>query len=141
MKHILVICIGNICRSPLAEGLLKKELPHHVVFSAGLSALVGQSADPLSVKIAAEHGFNIQEHRAQQVAAWMCQQADLILVMERGHKDQLQKIFPWARGKIFCLNEKDIDDPYCQSRSYFDTAYSEISNGVFDWVSKVKKLA
>jgi protein-tyrosine phosphatase len=50
MKHILTLCIGNICRSPLAQALLARELPGHTVWSAGLSALVGEPADPLSVQ-------------------------------------------------------------------------------------------
>ena len=45
MKRILTLCIGNICRSPLAEALLARELPQHTVWSAGLGALVGQGAD------------------------------------------------------------------------------------------------
>ena len=82
MKHILTLCTGNICRSPLAEALLARELPDHIIWSAGLGALVGNRADPLSVAVAAAHGLNIEAHRAQQVTRWMCQQADLILVME-----------------------------------------------------------
>ncbi|MBS0343516.1 MAG: low molecular weight phosphotyrosine protein phosphatase, partial [Proteobacteria bacterium] len=48
MQRILVLCIGNICRSPLAELLLARELPNRKIWSAGLGALVGEPADPIS---------------------------------------------------------------------------------------------
>jgi len=70
MNIILTLCIGNICRSPLAQGLLAQQLPGHTVWSAGLGALVGEPADPMSVQIAAEHGLDISAHRAQQVSSF-----------------------------------------------------------------------
>src|SRR5450830_1339140 len=126
MQHILTLCIGNICRSPLAQALLARELPGHTVWSAGLGALVGQAADPLSVQVAAAHGLDISAHRAQQVTSWLCQQTELILVMEQSHKSQLEQQFPMVRGKVFALGQYgqfEISDPYLQPREAFDTAF------------------
>ena len=143
MKHILILCVGNICRSPLAEVLLKRELPQKNIWSAGLSAMVGHPAEPLSVEIGATYGLNLSAHRAQQVVSWMCQSAELILVMERGHKAQLEKQFPLVRGKVFRLGELgkfDIADPYHQPRSAFETAYAAIELGVAQWAPRIRQL-
>ena len=144
MNVILTLCIGNICRSPLAQGLLAQQLPGHTVMSAGLSALVGQGTDPMSVQIATEHGFDISGHRAQQVSSFLCQKSDLILVMEQSHKSQLEQRFPVVRGKVFTLGQYgkfDIADPYRQPREAFDTAYAAIAQGVADWVPRIRMLS
>lgn len=143
MKRILALCIGNICRSPLAQALLARELPKLTVWSAGLGALVGQPADPLSVLVAAEQGLDLRAHRAQQVSAWMCQQAELILVMEQAHKAALEQQFPLVRGKVFRLGQLgnfEIADPYRQPREAFDTAYAAIAQGVSDWAPRIRQL-
>lgn len=144
MKRILTLCIGNICRSPLAQALLARELPAHTVWSAGLSALVGQAADPMSIEIAATHGLDITEHRAQQVTSWLCQQTELILVMEQQHKSQLEQLFPVVRGKVFTLGQFgkfDIADPYQQPLEAFEVAYAAIAQGVADWVPRIRQLS
>ena len=144
MKNILTLCIGNICRSPLAEALLARELPAHRVWSAGLSALIGQAADPTSVQIGVEQGLDLSRHRAQQVSSFMCQQADLILVMEQGHKSMLEQQYPQVRGKVFRLGQFgqfEIDDPYRQPRDAFDAAWAAIAQGVADWVPRIQQLS
>lgn len=143
MQRVLTLCIGNICRSPLAQALLARELPGHTVWSAGLGALVGQPADPLSQAVATAHGLDLSSHRAQQVTGWMCQQAELILVMEQRHKQQLEQQYPLVRGKVFRLGQFgqfDVDDPYRQPRDAFDTAYAAIAQGVADWTPRIQKL-
>lgn len=143
MNNILTVCIGNICRSPIAEALLARYFPDKAVCSAGLGALAGNRADPLSVEVAAEHGLDLSAHRAQQVAGWMCQRAELILVMEQGHKAELEQKFPLVRGKVFRLGELDkvdIADPYGQPKAAFEAAYADIARGVADWAFRIKKL-
>lgn len=63
---ILVVCTGNICRSPIGEYILRRELPNKKIDSAGTGALVGKNADPKAIKIAAEHGIDLKEHKGQQ---------------------------------------------------------------------------
>jgi protein-tyrosine phosphatase len=144
MQHIMTLCIGNICRSPLAQVLLARELPEHRVWSAGLSAVVGAGADPHSLQIAQEQGLDLSPHRAQQVTSFMCQQAQLILVMEQSHKTQLEQLYPQVRGKVFRLGQFgqfDIADPYRQPREAFDTAYLGIAQGVTEWLSRIRQLS
>jgi len=144
MKHVLTLCIGNICRSPLAEALLARELPQHKVWSAGLAAVVGAAADPLSQQIAVEQALDLSAHKAQQVTAPMCQLADVILVMEQSHKAMLEQQFPVVRGKVFRLGQFggfDIADPYRQPREAFDTAYAAIARGLDDWLPRIRQLS
>ena len=144
MQHILTLCIGNICRSPLAQVLLARELPTHNVWSAGLGALVGSPADPTSVQIAQEQGLDLSAHRAQQVTSIMCQQAELILVMEQIHKSQIEQLYPQVRGKVSRLGQFggfEIEDPYRKPREAFDTAYQGIAQGVADWLTRIRQLS
>jgi protein-tyrosine phosphatase len=143
VKHVLTLCAGNICRSPIAAALLARELPDKEIWSAGLGAVVGNPADPLTIEVAAEHGLDLSAHRAQQLASWMCKSAELILVMEQGHKTVVEQKFPLVRGKVFRLGELgkfDIADPYRQPKAAFEAAYFDIARGVADWVSRIQKL-
>ena len=94
MNSILFICIGNICRSPMAEGLLKQARPDLAVLSAGINAAVGEPADPLSVALMQEHGIDISEHRARSVAGWMTNEADVILTMDVAQKRFIEIKYP-----------------------------------------------
>jgi protein-tyrosine phosphatase len=144
MQNVLTLCIGNICRSPLAEALLARELPQHRVWSAGLAAVIGSQADATSQVIAQEQGLDLSAHRAQQVSLFMCQQVDLILVMEQSHKAQLEQQFPLVRGKVFRLGQYgnfDIADPYRQPREAFDAAWTAIARGVADWAPRIRQLS
>lgn len=140
MQHILTLCVGNICRSPLAEALLVREFPDRTVWSAGLGALIGEPADPLSVALAAEQGLDLRAHRAQQVTSQMCQRADLILVMEQHQRIELERRYPLARGRVFCLAERDIADPFRQPRPAFEAAYADIARGVAGWAVRIRQL-
>lgn len=147
MDNILVVCIGNICRSPVAEALIKRQLPDKTVWSAGIAALVGQGAAAFAQEIAGEHGLDLSAHRAQLLTSYMCTQADLILVMETNHKNELDAKYPFVRGKVHCLghtsnSEKiDIADPYRKNRLAFVESHLAIEKGVTHWVSLINKLS
>ena len=143
MQNILVLCIGNICRSPIAEALLRQQFPDKTISSAGLGALVGYPADRLSIEVSAEQGVDLSAHRARQLSSWMCQAADMILVMEQRHKVEVEQLHPLVRGKVFRLGELgkfDIEDPHRKPREAFDTAYAHIARGVADWVPRIRLL-
>lgn len=147
MKHILVVCMGNICRSPVAEALLQARLPHSKIWSAGLSALAGCPADAMAVQVAQENGLDISRHRAQELSGWMITQADLVLVMEAAQRRQLGQQYPLARGKIHRLGEFgadgpfDVTDPYGQARPAFDAAHAAIALGVQAWTLRILQIA
>jgi protein-tyrosine phosphatase len=143
MNSLMVVCVGNICRSPLGEALLAREFPRKHVWSAGLDALVGRSADATSVELAGEQGIELSGHRARQITSVMCQKADLILVMEQGHKVELDRRYSTVRGKVFRLGEFgrfDIADPYRRGRAAFEAAYADIARGVAEWAPRIRQM-
>jgi protein-tyrosine phosphatase len=139
-KHILVVCIGNICRSPTAEFLFRQQLTHRSVrvSSAGLGALVGRPMDGHAIEILKEHGVDAEEHRARQIDPLMLREADLILAMERRHMAAAARLAPESSGKLFLLSKwldaGDVPDPYRQTRHVFEHVYNLIECGVGSWL-------
>ncbi|MEC5342069.1 protein tyrosine phosphatase [Brenneria populi] len=135
---ILVVCVGNICRSPTGERLLKQALPAKRIASAGLGALVGKPADATAAEVASQHGLSLDGHSAQQLTSSLCRQYDLILVMEKGHIDAVGRIAPEVRGKTMLfghwLNQQEIADPYRKSREAFEFVYSQLEQSARKWV-------
>ena len=143
MKNILVVCTGNICRSPTGEYLLKKELgPDFNVMSAGIGALVDNPAHETARKIAMQHGIDMSPHRARQINLDILRWADLILVMENGQKMELLRRYPWLEGKVFRYGEShqvDIPDPYRRPENAFVLAWNFISKLTPYWVEKIRQ--
>ena len=143
----MTVCIGNICRSPVAEAMLKKALPDKNIWSAGIAALEGYPADPTAQEIAVLDGLDLSSHRAQQINSFMCTQAELILVMETSHKRELEEKYPFTRGKVHCLNSSgpgqhvDIADPYKKDRTAFEASHQLITSGVHYWSNLIKKIS
>lgn len=143
-QKILIVCIGNICRSPMAEAILRKELEQKRqtahVSSAGLGALVGYPADPWVQTLGAEAGFDVSNHRARQLTEQMVRESELILVMDANQQARIEQNMPWARGKVHRLGkwgEFDVPDPVNQGRQAFEEALNLIKQGVDQWLEKV----
>jgi protein-tyrosine-phosphatase len=129
MLHILAVCTGNICRSPMAEGILKKLLKKgHAAFvsSCGTHALQGNPASEFSVIASAENGIDISCHRARMLTPEIIGQSDIILCMERSHVEHVLSLDVSVHERVFNLavfsgmrKMKDIPDPYgCSLREY-----------------------
>ena len=143
-ERILVVCTGNICRSPMAAALLGHNLARHnpavEVQSAGLAAVVGYPADPLAQELLWERGIDLSDHRAQQLTAAMVMDADLVLAMETAQVKMVESMLPGARGRVHRLGKAgafDVPDPYGRSRDSFVQALASIDQGLTDWQSRL----
>ena len=138
--HILVVCVGNICRSPMAEALLKQHFPNKIIDSAGVGALVGHPADPAVLEIMSKQQIDITSHVAKQIDEQLAKKVDLIFTMSDGQTKWIEERWPFCRGKTFKLGhwmEKDIADPYQHEMSAFETAYQDIVDGIEQWADKI----
>jgi len=155
MRNILFVCTGNTCRSPLAEGFLKKLLERDSlrgieIGSAGLTALPGSPASFHSLRVALENSVSLEEHRARLVTAELIDQADLILVMEPGHRQQLVDRHPQASDKIYLLRhfarygsrERGIHDPYGLNLEAYRFCFEDIKECVeslHEWLLEARQ--
>ena len=138
-KSILVVCAGNICRSPTGEYLLKDKLVDSdiKVSSAGLTALVGKGAEATATNIALTNNIDMSDHKGRQLSSTLIAENDLILVMEERHLSDLLGQYPQARGKTFLLgkwiDDTEIPDPYRQSHEAFEHVYNLIDRACVAW--------
>ena len=138
--NILVVCVGNICRSPMAEALLKQRFPNKNIDSVGVGALVGHSADPAALEIMTKQGIDITSHVAKQIDENLARTADIIFTMSDGQTKWIEESWPFCRGKTFKLGHwmsKDIADPYKHEMSAFETAYQDIVDSLEQWADKI----
>lgn len=111
MYRVLVVCTGNICRTPMAKSLLqakvREENLEHVIAidSAGLWAYPGDAVAENTLLVCAEHGLDVSTHQAKPIEPALVNQSDLILCMEEKHKHDLGAIFPHLKDRIFTLKE------------------------------------
>ncbi|WP_460136616.1 low molecular weight protein-tyrosine-phosphatase [Pseudomonas sp. S1_E04] len=144
-KKILVVCIGNICRSPTAEILLREALARSdiEVSSAGLAALEDNAIEPTARRVLEEHGYVPKTHKASQLTPQTVCESELILVMEKGHINGVLDIAPEARGKVFLLGKwqdnREIRDPYRQGKAAFVHAYTLIEEAVNAWAQRLAR--
>ena len=106
---ILIICSGNSCRSPMAEGMLKAKLPESVqenvhIESAGTLGIENNPATPLAILAAREKGADISTHTSQGLTKKLVQQFDVILAMAQDHVDYVKKHFSEAAKRTYLLS-------------------------------------
>lgn len=143
IKTVLVVCVGNICRSPLGERLLKTHAPHLSVTSAGIGALVGKGADATATEVAKMRGVSLEGHVARQFDTGLGKAADLILVMEAGHKSQIARDMPQLSGKTMLFDHwagaKGIADPYQKSSEFHGLVFDQIEAAAKAWADKLTR--
>ncbi|WP_191629394.1 low molecular weight protein-tyrosine-phosphatase [Pseudomonas fluorescens] len=138
-KRILIVCIGNICRSPTAVTLLREAMAGTgiEIDSAGLAAVKDHPMDMLAKAVLEEHGHIPIGHSGRQLTKEIVAESDLILVMEKRHLDGVFSISPEARGKVFLLgkwqNDREIADPYRQGKPAFVHTYALINEASHAW--------
>ncbi|MED5363208.1 MAG: low molecular weight protein-tyrosine-phosphatase [Bacteroidota bacterium] len=140
MKKILMVCLGNICRSPLAEGILRSKLPktHFSIDSAGTSGFHnGSPPDPRSIKVAQKNGINIDNQKSRPFRANDFESFDLIFVMESSnHRNVLKNAkSDIERQKVKLILDypgsktKEVPDPYYAGDKGFESVFNLLNNG------------
>ncbi|MFH1067771.1 MAG: ribose 5-phosphate isomerase B [bacterium] len=131
MKRILFICTGNVCRSPMAEGLFRdlvKERKDMEASSSGVCAMQGQAPSEYAIAVMKEIGLDISGFRSKSVTRDLVDKSDYIIVMTSGHLDTLLMNYPFATDKVFLLrqfqkdvrfSERDVQDPIGLSRESY----------------------
>jgi len=131
---VLMVCLGNICRSPLAEGILQSKLPKESVYvdSAGTAGYhIGNPPDKRSIAVAAKHGIAIEQQRCRKFSANDFSTFDLIYVMDRSNYENILNLtrnHEEAKKVKLLLNELSIEvdevpDPYYGGEDGFEQVY------------------
>ena len=140
-SNLLVLCEANICRSPLAEHLLRS-LTGLTVDSAGLSARTGDPADPVYLDMAKESDLDLTGHRSKPINRGLLESADLTLVMTGGHRRRLTERYPEFSGKIMLLGHwvdggVSISDPHRRSIDAYRQVFLQIQDACHRWSAKL----
>src|SRR5258706_6862833 len=142
MKTILFVCTGNICRSPMAEGLFRHAVggrSDYRVLSAGVGAIDGHPPSPHAIRALKELGLDISRQRSRMLTADLINQADYIFGMTHSHVDSINLLYPQSAEKTFLLREfdetldtfeKDISDPIGASYDVYVNCRDQIEQGI-----------
>ncbi|MBI3414571.1 MAG: ribose 5-phosphate isomerase B [Verrucomicrobia bacterium] len=153
MKTILFVCTGNICRSPMAEGLFRHTVQgsgEYRVFSAGVGAIDGQPPSLHAVRAVKELGIDISGQRSRALTRELVEQADFIFGMTHSHVDQIMMLHPDAAEKTFLLREfddtlefyeKDITDPIGGSLEIYLNCRDQIEQGLASILKFIEQTA
>ncbi|MGZ5074966.1 MAG: low molecular weight protein-tyrosine-phosphatase [Usitatibacter sp.] len=150
---VLVVCTGNICRSPTGEGVMrhlahKRGLADRVrVASAGTHDYhVGEAPDPRTVKHASKRGYDLSAQRAMQVAMEHFEEFDYILAMDRGHLRILRQMQPpGSRARVGLFLEasgqwkgEDVPDPYYGGAAGFEEVLDRVEEACERWLNRIE---
>ena len=153
MKTILFICTGNICRSPMAEGLFRhavKGRGDFEVLSAGVGAMEGLPPSENAGRALRELGLDISEQRSRILSAELVQRADYIFGMTHSHVDAIMLMYPQAAEKTFLLREfdetldsfeNDISDPIGGSLDVYQNCRDQIEQGIASMLKFIEQTS
>jgi protein-tyrosine-phosphatase len=147
-KKVLFVCTGNTCRSPMAEGLLRKLAVDQgldlEVRSAGLAAFAGLPVSPEAVDACRAKGVDISTHQTQPLGKTLVLESDWILTMTGKHKEMIVKKMPSLEPKVAVLSEfagqgaVDVEDPVGRPVEAYQAALDQIEGYLTGALSRFK---
>ncbi len=144
IQNVLIVCIGNICRSPIGAAMFSDRLqsivPKISVQSAGLSALVGHAADLYAREVVEPYGLDLTYHRARQFTTEMALAADLILTMDFEQQTHILSQLPNVCGRVHRLgkwSDVNIPDPFQRPKVIFEQVLGLIEQSVNEWCERL----
>lgn len=149
MHTVLFVCTANICRSPMAMGLLRQMVGNAEdwrIESAGTWSISGEPAAWNTQMILDQRGINIRNHRSRPVNRDLLKEFNLILVMEAGQKEALRVEFPEVADRVYLISEMvggsyNIPDPMGFSIESFEETAREISQILEKGFDKIRQLS
>lgn len=152
MTTIVFVCTGNICRSPMAEGLLKARLSpdeNIQVLSAGLAAADGAPPSENATTVMNEINIDISNQTSQLLTVDLVDRADFLFVMTYSHLDHILMLYPQASDKTFLVRQfvedetllhRDISDPIGQSCDVYRRCRDEIRDALDSILNYVREI-
>jgi protein-tyrosine-phosphatase len=150
MNSVLFVCAANICRSPMAMGLLRGKIQAEPgqwrIESVGVWATPGYQAASNTQLVLEERGLDVSAHRSKQISKEIISQFNLVLVMERGQKEALRAAFPEFARRIYLLTEMieetgDIADPIGGPLAEFRLTAREIDQILNQGLDRIRLLS
>lgn len=150
--NVLFVCTGNLCRSPVAEALLKKLASREgrgdiKARSAGTHAMIGNPSPPEALQVAGSVGLDLTMHRAQPVSSELVGWADRIVVMSPEHREFIEMNFPEGVEKVEELARHSpggkpgdtINDPYGLSLFHYRQYFSDLTEALKNFYSELNR--
>ncbi|POT56159.1 protein tyrosine phosphatase [Citrobacter amalonaticus] len=138
---VLIVCTGNICRSPVGERYLRHLFPKKKIDSAGTRACTGLAASYQMKEVAARYGLSLAGHTGTPLTEDKLNQYDLILAMEKTHIFHILSMAPYVRGKTFLFGhwiaQQNIPDPIGYDDAVFEAVYQLIAQASQQWANKL----